>query len=232
MKSRKKPSQRARALLQKEISSQCPFCISQEVDTFEVHHLNEIPDDDRLENEIMICPTCHTKIHAGTIPRNEVYIKKFKLMEAAKQGNQQIPSPHERPSNNITQINLGDKTIQVAGDLTVQMMQNRRAKAAVPVSGVIGTSPNERSYIEYLYHRLIDYKKAIPGYDSKRAGSIVARYVSGAFGTTWTYVPIEKFDSLVSLLQQKIEETPIGRKHKKNGTKAYSSFEEHMNRKI
>ena len=88
-KPRKKPSQRMRALLQKEIHSKCPFCSSQDVDTFEVHHLNEIPDDDRFENELMVCPTCHAKINVGTISRNDVYLKKYELVEASKRSERQ-----------------------------------------------------------------------------------------------------------------------------------------------
>ena len=91
MKPRKKPSQRMRALLQKEIDSCCPFCGSQEVDTFEVHHMNDNPEDDRLDNEIMVCPTCHSKITVGTIPRNDVYRKKYELVEASKRNERQKP---------------------------------------------------------------------------------------------------------------------------------------------
>lgn len=130
----------------------------------------------------------------------------------------------------IVQINHGDKVVQAAGNVNIRMTRGRKAKAAVPLSGVIGTSPNERAYIQHLYNRLFDYKIAIPGYDEAKAGRIIARYVRDRFGTTWSHVPISQFNSLVELLQQKIEETPIGRLHKKNGTKSYSSFEEFQNR--
>lgn len=229
MKPRKKPSQRRRALLQKEINSCCPFCGCQEVDTFEVHHLNENPDDDRFENELMVCPTCHAKINVGTIPRNDVYKMKESLMKASgqlKNSSIKCPAPHE----GIVQINHGDNVIQAAGQVTIKMPRGRRAKAAVPVSGVIGTCPKERAYIKHLYDRLFDYKKAIPGYDDARAGKTVARYIRDMFGSTWSYVPIDRFDALVELLQKKINETPLGRKHKRNCTKAYSSFEEFSNK--
>lgn len=229
MKPRKKPSQRMRALLQKEIDSCCPFCGSQEVDTFEVHHMNDNPEDDRLDNEIMVCPTCHAKINVGTIPRNDVYKMKEALMKVSEQQKNlstNCPAPHD----GIIQINHGDNVVQAAGQVTIKMPRGRRAKAAVPVSGVIGTSPKERAYVKHLYDRLFDYKKAIPGYDDARAGRIVARYIREAFGSIWSYVPIDRFDALVKLLQEKIDETPLGRKHRKNGTKPYSSFEEFLNK--
>lgn len=227
-KPRKKPSQRRRALLQKEIQSRCPFCPSEEVDTFEVHHLNENPDDDRFENELMVCPMCHAKITAGTISRDEVFRKKGELMNDA---NLQSQNPTDTSGKGIPlkiiQFSGGDNVVQAAGqNVTIKISRGRRAKAAVPTSGVVGTSPKERAYVKHLYDRLIDYKMAIPNYDAARAGRTVARYVREAFGTTWSHVPIEWFDELVHLLQTKIDETPIGRKHLKNGTKSYSSFEE------
>lgn len=223
MKPRKKPSQRVRALLQKEINSKCPFCSNEDVDTFEVHHLNEHPDDDRFDNELMVCPICHSKINVGTIPRNAVFQKKYELMNASKQKQSIGQSPSDMK---ITQINSGDNVVQAAGNVTIKMTRGRRSKAAVPISGVVGTSPRERAYVKHLYDRLFDYKKAIRGYDAARAGRTIARYVRNAFGSTWTYVPIDRFGELVELLQKKIDETPIGRKHLKEGTKAYSKFEE------
>ena len=62
MKPRKKPTQRMRALLQKEIESQCPFCLSKEVDTFEVHHIDENHKNNELNNLIILCPICHKKL--------------------------------------------------------------------------------------------------------------------------------------------------------------------------
>lgn len=67
---------KTRALLQKEINSVCPFCPSQDVDHFEIHHIDENPSNSKLENLLMLCPTCHSKVTKGDITNEEVIFKK------------------------------------------------------------------------------------------------------------------------------------------------------------
>lgn len=222
---RKKPSQRDRALLQQEVGSICPICGDENVGEFHVHHLNGDPSDTTLPNMLLICPICHGKFNNHTFAPEVGYQAKLKVLQA-----NQVVKKEEGRSQGIVQISHGDRVVQAAGNVSIRMTRGRKSNAAIPLSGVIGTSPHERAYIQYLYNRLIDYKMAIPGYDGGRAGRVVSRYVRDAFGTTWTHVPIEQFDAIVSLLQGKLDATPIGRKHTKNGTKAYSTFEEFMTR--
>ncbi len=68
---------KVRAELQKEIDSVCPFCVSQDVGHFEIHHIDENPSNNILENLILICPTCHSKITKGDIPPIEVQEKRL-----------------------------------------------------------------------------------------------------------------------------------------------------------
>ena len=219
MKERKKPTQRTRAKLQKEAGSRCPICGNEDVGEFQVHHLDGNPANDAFQNLLLLCPNCHAKFTNGTLTSEDGYRAKMKLVcEPAGAGTLR--------QSEIVQINHGDRVVQAAGTVNIRMTRARNMKAAVPVSGVVGTSPAERAYIKHLYDRLIDYKRAIPKYDAQRAGRTVARYVRDAFGTSWSYVPIGRFRELVELLQRKIDATPIGRKHAKDGTKSYSTFEE------
>ncbi len=73
-KTRKKIPQKnkVRAELQKEISSSCPFCRSKDVGHFEIHHIDEDPSNNYIENLLLICPTCHSKITKGDIPIKKV----------------------------------------------------------------------------------------------------------------------------------------------------------------
>lgn len=61
-----------RAVLQKEINSQCPFCPSEEVGHFEIHHIDENPSNNDIINLILVCPTCHSKITKKDITQAEV----------------------------------------------------------------------------------------------------------------------------------------------------------------
>jgi len=67
---------KTKSLLQKEIKSICPFCPSEDVDHFEIHHIDENPSNNQFENLLMLCPTCHSKITKGDIAYEEVILKK------------------------------------------------------------------------------------------------------------------------------------------------------------
>ena len=71
-KIRKSIPAKSKRLLQKEINSECPFCKNQDVDHFEIHHIDENPSNNLLSNLLMLCPLCHSKITKGDITKREV----------------------------------------------------------------------------------------------------------------------------------------------------------------
>ena len=78
-KSRISLPQKLTRKLQQEIDSICPFCGNKDVDHFQVHHIDENPSNNELDNLLMLCPTCHSKITKGDISRNAVENKKIEL---------------------------------------------------------------------------------------------------------------------------------------------------------
>ena len=70
--------------LQSEIGSVCPFCQSKDVEQFEVHHIDENPENNEFLNLIMLCPTCHSKITKGNISKDEVVKTKRKISGETK----------------------------------------------------------------------------------------------------------------------------------------------------
>lgn len=78
MKRRKKipKENKVRAELQKEINSKCPFCNNEDVGHFEIHHINNDPSINEIENLILVCPTCHSKITKGDISFEKVNAEK------------------------------------------------------------------------------------------------------------------------------------------------------------
>lgn len=80
MKKRKSIPQKTKALLQKEIYSKCPFCTNEDVDHFQIHHLNENPLDNDIFNLIMLCANCHSKITKGDILTEDVLMVKKQLI--------------------------------------------------------------------------------------------------------------------------------------------------------
>ena len=67
---------KVRAILQKEINSKCPNCENTDVGHFEIHHIDENPENNQIENLILLCRICHSKITKKDIQIDEV--KKWK----------------------------------------------------------------------------------------------------------------------------------------------------------
>jgi len=63
---------KVRAILQQEINSKCPFCSSTDVGHFEIHHIDENRNNHKIENLLLLCPTCHSKITKKDILIDEV----------------------------------------------------------------------------------------------------------------------------------------------------------------
>jgi len=71
-KLRKAIPPKTKSKLQQEINSECPFCASLEVSYFEVHHIDNNPANNGMENLLMLCSTCHSKITKGETKLDEV----------------------------------------------------------------------------------------------------------------------------------------------------------------
>ncbi|MCT4630386.1 HNH endonuclease [Winogradskyella sp.] len=63
---------KVRAELQKEISSICPFCSNNDVGHFQIHHIDEDPSNNKMDNLLLLCPTCHSKIEKNDIAKQTV----------------------------------------------------------------------------------------------------------------------------------------------------------------
>lgn len=84
MKHRKPHKPATLKTLQSEIGSVCPLCQSKDVEQFEVHHIDDNPENNELSNLIMLCPTCHSKITKGNISKEEVIKTKRKISGETK----------------------------------------------------------------------------------------------------------------------------------------------------
>lgn len=117
---RKKLPPKVRAILQKEIRSECPFCRSDDVAHFEVHHIDSDRSNDELPNLLMLCPTCHSRIEKGDISREQVERKKHLLAgvnpkNSRNIGQAEIFSPREKAEFEYIFSQL-DKTVDFDAD--------------------------------------------------------------------------------------------------------------------
>lgn len=83
---KKRPAYKPAALkiLQQEIASKCPFCPRTDVAIFEVHHIDNKPENNELSNLLMLCPSCHEEITKEIRQYEEVVKKKLEISSAIK----------------------------------------------------------------------------------------------------------------------------------------------------
>lgn len=75
-KIRKKISPKIKAELQKEISSKCPFCPNEDVGHFQIHHIDQNPENNDIGNLLMLCANCHSKVTKEDTSEAEVIAMK------------------------------------------------------------------------------------------------------------------------------------------------------------
>src|SRR5215467_10355453 len=64
-----------------QAGSRCPFCGESEVASLQIHHIDSSPNNNTIENLILTCATCHTKITEGLISEAAVRSMKRQLVE-------------------------------------------------------------------------------------------------------------------------------------------------------
>jgi hypothetical protein len=206
-----------RAELQKEISSNCPFCDSTEVGHFEIHHMDENPINNDTGNLLLVCPTCHSKITKDDIKQVDVFRKKIELLKAPeinKQSGQKTVNFNNKVDNAI----IGDNH-------KISLYQQKKTVKQKYPEGCIGFDANKANYISHLINRFNDYKEYEVG-KGKVNYAIFSSHLKKYFkiGSTRTIynLHIDKFDELVNYIHSRIDGTKLARvkgyKHKNYST--------------
>lgn len=219
---------KVRADLQKEIGSICPFCDSEDVGHFQIHHINENPSDNEIVNLLLLCPTCHSKITKGDITQTQVLQAKIKL-------NSEALEKKTKQYENVTRVDFKVKKIvsAIVGDnntvIVNEVKPAKRAKPKYP-EGCIGYDTNKANYIGYLVGKYHEYKVAEVG-KAKMNYAIFLSSIKRQFsmgGTRTIYnIPIEKFEEVCSVIKKRIDGTILG-KNKGKTQRNYSSFDEYV----
>jgi hypothetical protein len=149
-KIRKAIPAKLKVLLQKEIGSRCPFCANEDVEHFNVHHIDGDRSNDHPGNLIMICPICHSKIHNGDIAEPTVRQRKLYLQNTrmgAAQTMRKVINFHSRVHGSV----VGDHN-------TVTIKISKKSVNKYP-DGCIGSDVIKNAYISYLITRYHEYKE-------------------------------------------------------------------------
>lgn len=210
-----------KANLQKEIGSLCPFCESDDVGHFEIHHIDENPSNNDAGNLLLLCPTCHSKITKGDISAVEVYKKKIYLISN--------PISAKPISGKIIHFNSKIDNAVVGDNNTVNIRQSKKTVKQKYPEGCIGHDTVKANYIGHLIKRYNEYKEYEVGKTGMNyaafASSLKKRYKIAPTRTLYN-LQIDKFDELSDYIQSRIDNTKLarvkGRMHKN-----YSTFEEY-----
>lgn len=220
---RKMISNKIRALLQKEISSKCPFCANGDVDHFEVHHIDSNNENNDITNLIMLCPICHSKITKGDIPMHDVVEMKANISRIDK---------GEGTMAKIINFNKEIDTAIVGDNNTVNIINKKTKKSSKYPEGCIGFDVLKANYISYLVGRFNEYKEYEVGKENMRYGLFGAQMKKMfKIGTTRTlnHLSIERFEELVDVIQKRIDGTKLGKINKGKGIlRNYDSFDEYL----
>jgi len=76
--SRTKISSYIKKKLQRDINSMCPFCGTDKVEIFEIHHMDNDPSNSVESNLLMLCANCHNEVTKGIITIDQVQEAKKK----------------------------------------------------------------------------------------------------------------------------------------------------------
>ena len=207
-----------------EANSSCPFCGENDVNALEIHHIYDRSKNggNEAENLILVCSNCHSKITYGGISRSEVMKKKLMLIGKILEMN-----PKSKPTQNVN-VNNSINTGIIANTVNIKTNKKNVPKLSYPANS-IGSDLLKRNYIKYLIDRYNEYKKA-----DKNIGdfkySIIYRAILREFKAKWDYVPLTRFEELVSYLQNRIDKTILGKTQKSRNHNNYETFEQYIER--
>lgn len=221
---RKPVPARTKALLQKEINSLCPLpgCGNDEVDHFQIHHIDENPKNNDFDNLLLLCPICHSKITKGDIIRTEVILLKKQLKRLGKEKKilmGKVINFHSKVDNAI----VGDNN-------AITINQKKSATNKYP-DDCIGADTIKANYISYLITRYHQYKAFETGKDRMNyaifPSSLKKKFKIGKNRSTYN-IHINRFDELALYIQSRIDSTKLAKVNKSKGQlKNYQIFDEY-----
>lgn len=140
---------RKKALLQKEIDSICPVCQNEDVDHFQIHHIDENSENDDFDNLLMLCPICHSKITKGDIQQSEVVL----LKQGLRGLKEKIKENKSKMGKVISFFSKVENA--VVGDNNSVTINHNQKKSIVNKypEGCLGADVIKANYIGYLISR-------------------------------------------------------------------------------
>lgn len=207
--------------LYQEADNRCPFCGVADVAVLEIHHIDGDPSNNTIENLIVVCGNCHSKITRGEISPADVYAKKMELFWTNRKSPQQAEnSPMQ--SVNVNAVSVSDSIIAN----TVTLGRKRSPRMQYPVDS-IGADTIKKGYIDYLIKRYFDYRRADTSYGSFRHfnHAEIHTTIQRRFKAKTFFIHVSRFEELCDYLKSRVDQTIQGKRNRSRGDLNYDSFE-------
>lgn len=211
--------------LYQEANSRCFVCGSDEIATLEIHHI--VPFEEigahHVSDMIVLCRNCHAKAHSGEISRDKLYqAKRSAKTPPLDRPNQVVPSSGTVIGHGAI---VAGGSITAGGDIRVTVLrQTHRSRASI-IPGTVATDRFKIGYLKYLATRHQDFKEYEVGKDQTRYPVIYKSY-QREIRFSIEQTPLERFEVAIEYLQQRINNTKLGRIRRGQGQKLYSTFNE------
>lgn len=202
----------------------CVFCGESDA-----AHLDLVPAGgatDDLNDLLLVCTDCADQVSRGEIAPAEMRRARARLGAPVRMlGAPNDPVP--RQSLNFTGTANGS---MIANAINVRGDAKPSAKMAHP-PGSIGADLDRKNYIAYLVDRYNEFGSAgrtSYGQKGEFHHGVIHENVRRKFKAKTYFIPVERFDDLVSYLRGRIDATIQGKRNRSRGRGSYSSYESHV----
>jgi hypothetical protein len=206
-----------------QAGSTCGFCTEREIASLQVHHIDWNPANNVLENLLVVCANCHTKISGGVICEANVRTKKREVEWLHTELSRQHLSP-------AVNVNITGSSFK--GDIaqTITKITTKKAPRIAHPPGSVGADLSRKGYIDYLLAQYFEFRKADSSYGQARPFSYaeIHRTVQKEFGHKTFFMPVGFFGRLADFLKFRIDRTILGKHNTSRGIPNYHSYEKHL----
>ncbi len=220
-KQRKSVSALTSKKLYQEADNRCPFCGVADVAVLEIHHIDGDPSNNKIENLIVVCGNCHSKITRGEISPADVHAKKMELFWTHRTS----PRRAEKSPRQSVSVNAASVSGSIIAN-TVTFGRKRSPRMQYPVES-IGADTIKKGYIDYLIKRYFDYRQADASYGSVRPfnHAEIHTTIQRRFKAKTFFIHVSRFEELCDFIKGRVDQTIQGKHNRSCEIPNYDAFE-------
>jgi hypothetical protein len=206
---------------------------------FDIHHLDEMRDNNARENLLALCKNCHQQATDHVLSVADLDL--WKRMLVSRVHPRRGPETAADLVKPVKKIRVKKITFNATGNLgpvqqaetihNTRISYGAKTKSPIILPGSIATDPRRYSYMEYLIKRLSDWRKKGERVGQKRTGKVHPGIIRSQIEHEWhglpKDLPLEKWEPLCKWLKAKTDATALGRVNRKKSIRNYHTFEEH-----